>query len=68
MRIVRDYHYTGEADKGASVAIGNFDGVHIGHRAVIDLARSEATRLGAPSCPSSRIRESFSPLTPRPFA
>ena len=48
MRIVRDYHYTGEADKGASVAIGNFDGVHIGHRAVIDLARSEATRLGAP--------------------
>ena len=48
MRIVRDYHYTGEADKGASVAIGNFDGVHIGHRAVIDLARSEATRLDAP--------------------
>lgn len=48
MRIVRDYIYTTEADRGASVAIGNFDGVHIGHRAVIDLARAEATRRNLP--------------------
>jgi len=34
--------------KGASVAIGNFDGVHIGHQAVIDIARAEALRLKAP--------------------
>ena len=26
-------------DRGAAAAIGNFDGVHLGHRAVIDLAR-----------------------------
>ncbi|MGB8621932.1 MAG: bifunctional riboflavin kinase/FMN adenylyltransferase, partial [Paracoccaceae bacterium] len=31
-------------DRGASAAIGNFDGVHLGHRAVIDLARQQAQR------------------------
>ncbi|MCG6902126.1 MAG: bifunctional riboflavin kinase/FAD synthetase [Rhodobacter sp.] len=36
------------ADKGAAVAIGNFDGVHIGHQAVIDIARAEAGKTGAP--------------------
>ncbi|MGR3390746.1 bifunctional riboflavin kinase/FAD synthetase [Sagittula sp.] len=38
MRIVRDYQYTSPGDRGASVAIGNFDGVHLGHQAVIGLA------------------------------
>lgn len=35
-------------DRGASAAIGNFDGVHLGHLAVIDLARAAATQTGAP--------------------
>ena len=39
MRIIRDYQYVNEDDRGASAAIGNFDGVHIGHQSVIDLAR-----------------------------
>ncbi|APX23384.1 MAG: bifunctional riboflavin kinase/FAD synthetase [Rhodobacteraceae bacterium] len=39
MRIIRDYQYVDPEDRGASVAIGNFDGVHRGHQAVIDLAR-----------------------------
>ncbi len=30
----------GLGDRGASVAMGNFDGVHIGHQHVIDLARA----------------------------
>ena len=48
MRIIRDYTYVDQADRGASVAIGNFDGVHIGHLSVIDIARREATKSGAP--------------------
>lgn len=35
-----------EDGRGASVAIGNFDGVHIGHQAVIDLARRDGAKLG----------------------
>jgi riboflavin kinase / FMN adenylyltransferase len=32
--------------RGASVALGNFDGVHRGHQAVIDLARRNGAPLG----------------------
>jgi riboflavin kinase/FMN adenylyltransferase len=48
MRIIRDTLYLDPADRGAAAAIGNFDGVHLGHRAVIDAARGAATQLGAP--------------------
>ena len=34
--------------RGASVAMGNFDGVHLGHRSVIDLARNTAPRNTTP--------------------
>ena len=46
MRIVRDILYIDPADRGAAAAIGNFDGVHLGHQAVLALARHEAARLG----------------------
>jgi len=32
--------------KGAAIALGNFDGLHAGHRAVIESAREAAVRLG----------------------
>ncbi|MBT8460868.1 MAG: bifunctional riboflavin kinase/FAD synthetase [Boseongicola sp.] len=35
MRIHRDTTYLDPSDRGASVAIGNFDGVHLGHQAVL---------------------------------
>jgi riboflavin kinase/FMN adenylyltransferase len=35
--------------QGAVVAIGNFDGVHLGHRAVIAAARARARALGRPA-------------------
>lgn len=33
--------------RGAAIALGNFDGVHLGHQAVIASAREVATRLGS---------------------
>ena len=48
MRIVRDTRYIAPEDRGAAAAIGNFDGVHLGHRAVIDVARTAAEASGAP--------------------
>lgn len=67
MRIIRDYQFVEDADRGASAAIGNFDGVHIGHRSVIELARG-----AAPDAPLGVLtfephpREYFSPDAP-PF-
>jgi len=48
MRIVRDTLYMDPADRGAAAAIGNFDGVHLGHQAVLDVARQAAAETGAP--------------------
>ena len=46
MRTVRDHQYVRPQDRGASVAIGNFDGVHLGHQHVIELARRDDSPLG----------------------
>ncbi|MBN2905953.1 MAG: bifunctional riboflavin kinase/FAD synthetase [Rhodobacteraceae bacterium] len=42
--------WTGPAPgaRGAAAAIGNFDGVHLGHRQVIEVTRAEARRRNAP--------------------
>lgn len=48
MRVIRSYHDVAPDDRGAAVAIGNFDGVHLGHQSVIDLARKAGTATGAP--------------------
>jgi riboflavin kinase/FMN adenylyltransferase len=48
MRIFR--HTTGlsESARGHAVAVGNFDGLHRGHRAVIEAARAAAGAAGVP--------------------
>ncbi len=67
MKIVRDYQFVSEGDKGATVAIGNFDGVHSGHQAVIQIARE-----AMPEAPLGVVtfephpREYFAPDAP-PF-
>jgi len=42
MRIISDYQFVEEHDRGATAAIGNFDGVHLGHASVNELARNAA--------------------------
>lgn len=65
MRIIRDTQFVDPSDQGASVAIGNFDGVHLGHQSVIDLARQ-----AAPDAPLGVLtfhphpREFFAPDAP----
>ena len=67
MQIIRDYQYVSDADRGATAAIGNFDGVHQGHLSVIDLARN-----AVPDAPLGIVtfephpREFFAPNAP-PF-
>ncbi|WP_411974601.1 bifunctional riboflavin kinase/FAD synthetase [Sulfitobacter faviae] len=67
MRIIRDYQFVDLPDRGATAAIGNFDGVHLGHRSVIDLAQQ-----AAPDAPLGVVtfephpREYFAPDAP-PF-
>jgi riboflavin kinase/FMN adenylyltransferase len=65
MRIVRDYQFTRPEERGASVAIGNFDGVHRGHAHVIDLARRPSAPLGVVTF-EPHPREFFAPDAP-PF-
>lgn len=46
MLIVHGYERVPEAAKGTVLAIGNFDGVHKGHQALIEVAKKSAQRDG----------------------
>ncbi|UUX51900.1 bifunctional riboflavin kinase/FAD synthetase [Nisaea acidiphila] len=49
MRIIRSLEEVTSDDRGAIAAVGNFDGVHLGHRAVIGQALHAAQLAGAPA-------------------
>ncbi|MGE0499170.1 MAG: bifunctional riboflavin kinase/FAD synthetase [Ramlibacter sp.] len=49
MRIFRGFHHPGVAP-ACALTIGNFDGVHRGHQAMLALLRNEARHRGVPSC------------------
>jgi riboflavin kinase/FMN adenylyltransferase len=49
MRIVRHLDPAPPAARGAAIALGNFDGMHLGHQAVIRETIARARALGAPS-------------------
>ncbi|SHM69286.1 bifunctional riboflavin kinase/FAD synthetase [Rhizobacter sp. OV335] len=49
MRVFSGFHHPGIAD-ACALTIGNFDGVHRGHQAMLALLRSEAQHRGLPSC------------------
>ena len=48
MQVFTTYTGLDEAARGAAVAIGNFDGVHLGHQAILVAARDQADRMNAP--------------------
>jgi len=48
VKTLQTYTDLDAADKGAVIALGNFDGLHRGHQAVIAEAKSIAQGLGAP--------------------
>ncbi len=48
MDVVHGWHEVPRHLKGASLAIGTFDGVHRGHRAVLDAAKAKAAEKGLP--------------------
>ena len=48
MDVVRSWQEVPQHLKGASLAIGTFDGVHCGHRAVLDAAKAKAAEIGRP--------------------
>ncbi|MGL4281543.1 MAG: adenylyltransferase/cytidyltransferase family protein, partial [Albidovulum sp.] len=49
MQVVHGHTHVPITARGAVVAIGNFDGVHRGHRALIAEAVKKAKELGRPS-------------------
>ena len=49
MQVFRGFHHPGIAP-ACGLTIGNFDGVHRGHQAMLALLRSEAQHRGVPSC------------------
>jgi riboflavin kinase/FMN adenylyltransferase len=50
MRVFRGFHHPGLSQRGCALTIGNFDGVHRGHQAMLALLISEARHRGLPSC------------------
>ena len=66
--VIRDDTPDAAIPRGAVVALGNFDGVHLGHRAVIDAALAMAKGLGKPALAVTfepHPRKYFSPRTPQ---
>lgn len=49
MRIFRHYEEVSPDVRGAVIALGNFDGVHLGHRAVLGTAQRLARQAGRPA-------------------
>ncbi len=68
MRVFRGFHHPGIAP-ACALTIGNFDGVHRGHQAMLALLRNEAQHRGLPSCVMSfepHPRDHFARLAGKP--
>lgn len=64
MQLVRGLHNLRSRHRGCVATIGNFDGVHRGHQAILARLRERAAELGLPSCVvifEPQPREFFAP-------
>ena len=50
MELIRGRHNLKPRHRGCAVTIGNFDGVHLGHQALISQLRARAAGHGLPAC------------------
>ncbi|TWH64060.1 riboflavin kinase/FMN adenylyltransferase [Azomonas agilis] len=69
MQLVRDLHNLQPRHRGCVATIGNFDGVHRGHQAILGQLRARAQALGVPSCVvifEPQPREFFTPAEAPP--
>ena len=49
MELIRGLHNLRDKHRGCVATIGNFDGVHLGHRRVLEQVKAKAKELGLPS-------------------
>ncbi|MGV2836346.1 bifunctional riboflavin kinase/FAD synthetase, partial [Pseudomonas shirazensis] len=66
MQLVRGLHNLRPEHRGCVATIGNFDGVHRGHQAILARLRDRARELGLPTCVvifEPQPREYFAPET-----
>ncbi len=66
MQWIRGLHNVRPSHHGCVATIGNFDGVHLGHQAILTRLRNSAARLNLPSCViifEPQPREFFNPET-----
>lgn len=49
MRLIRGLHNLRDRDRGCVATIGNFDGVHLGHRAVFQRLLAQGKAMGLPA-------------------
>src|SRR5690606_29389463 len=49
MKLIRGLHNLEPPARGCVATIGNFDGVHLGHRVILEQVKAEAARRNLPS-------------------
>lgn len=68
MQLIRDLSNVPANAKGAVIALGNFDGLHLGHRAILEKTLQQAKVLDAPAGVmifEPHPREFFNPSAPK---
>ena len=69
MELVRGLHNLRPHHRGCVATIGNFDGVHAGHQAILKRLKAHAERIGLPGCVvifEPQPREYFAPNSAPP--